>query len=65
MKNEYITLAVTLALTGTLAGTAAYVLSRAHPALNADSLIGFGAVLALLAMAALEYRLTWKKLIGR
>jgi len=65
MKNDYTTLAVTLALTATLTGTAAYVLSRAHPVLNADSLIGFGAVLALLAMAALEYRVSWKKLIGR
>ena len=65
MKNEYITLAVTLALTGTFAATAAYLLSRGHPAINADSVIGFGAVLALLAMAAVEYRITWKKLFGR
>jgi hypothetical protein len=62
MKNEITILAVSLGLTG----TAAYLLSRANPAaVTADSLIGFGVVLALIAMAALEYRLTWKKLIGR
>ena len=61
MKNELTTLAVTLGLTG----AAAYLLSRAHPAINADSLVGFGVILMLLAMAAVEYRITWKKLFGR
>jgi len=61
MKNELITLAVTLGLSG----AAAYLLSRAHPAITADSLVGFGVVLMLIAMAAAEYRITWKKLIGR
>ena len=61
MKNELTTLAVTLSLTG----AAVYLLSRAHPAINADSLVGFGVVLMLVAMAAAEYRITWKKLIGR
>ena len=61
MKNEYTTLAVSISLTG----TAIYMLSRAHLAINADSLVGFGVVLMLLAMAAAEYRITWKKLIGR
>jgi hypothetical protein len=61
MKNELTTLAVTLGLTG----AAVFLLSRAHPAINADSLVGFGVVLMLLAMAAAEYRLSWKKLFGR
>lgn len=61
MKNEITILAVSLGLTG----TAAYLLSRAHPAFTADSLIGFGAVAAILATAALEYRFKWKNLIGR
>lgn len=61
MKKEILLLAVALSLTG----LAAYVLSRVHPALSADSLIGFGVVAALLAMAALEYRISWKSLIGR
>ena len=61
MKNEITTLAVTLGLTG----TALTLLSRANPAINADSLVGFGVILMLLAMAAVEYRINWKKLIGR
>jgi hypothetical protein len=61
MKNEITTLAVSLGLTG----AAAYLLSRVNPAVTADSLIGFGVVAALLAMAALEYRISWKSLIGR
>jgi hypothetical protein len=61
MKNEITTLAVTFSVTG----IASYLLSRAHPAISADSLIGFGVVMMLLAMAALEYRISWKSLIGR
>jgi hypothetical protein len=33
--------------------------------INADSIAGFGTVLALVSIAALEYRLSWKELIGR
>ena len=61
MKNEITTLAVTLSLTG----AALYLLFRANPAINADTVVGFGVILMLLAMAAVEYRITWKKLIGR
>ena len=61
MKNEITLLAVLLGLIG----SAAYLLSRANPAVTADSLIGFGVVAALLALAALEDRLSWKSLIGR
>jgi len=61
MKHELTTLAVTLGLTG----AATYLLFRANPAINADSLVGFGVILMLLAMAAVEYRITWKKLFGR
>lgn len=61
MKNEITTLAVTLGLTG----TAAYLLSRAHPAITADSLVGFAVVAMLLAVVALEYRISWKSLTGR
>jgi hypothetical protein len=61
MKNEITTLAVTFSLTG----AAAYFLSRAHPAINADSLVGFGVILMLLAMAAAEYRIGWKSLTRR
>ncbi len=61
MKNEITTLAVTLSLIG----AAYYLVSRVHPAVNADSLIGFSVVSMLLAMAALEYRISWKSLFGR
>ncbi len=61
MKLEIITLATSLGLTG----TAAYLLSHADTAMSADSLIGCAAVFALLAVAALEYRIRWKDLIGR
>lgn len=61
MKNELTALAITLSLTGAVT----YLLSRGYPASNADSLIGYGVVLMLLAIAAAEYRITWKKLIGR
>ena len=61
MKNEITLLAVLLGLIV----SAAYLLSRANPAFTADSLIGFGVVAALLALAALEYRISWKSLIGR
>ena len=61
MKNEITILAGSLGLTA----AAAYLLSRANPAFTADSLIGFGVVVALLALAAIEYRISWKSLIGR
>ena len=61
MKNEITTLAVTLGLTG----AALTLLSRAHLAVNADSLVGFGVVLMILAMAAVEYRINWKRVFSR
>jgi putative effector of murein hydrolase len=53
MKNDISLLAVSLGLLG----SAAYLLSRAHPVFTADSLVGYGVVVALLAMAALDYRI--------
>jgi len=32
---------------------------------SAESLIGYGSVVALLGMATLEYRINWKRLFGR
>jgi hypothetical protein len=61
MKNEITSLAVSLGLIG----SAAYLLSRVHPTVTAESLIGYGVILGLLALAALEYRINWKSLIGR
>lgn len=60
MKTTSIVLAATL---GALA-LAAIVLSF-RTQVDADSVIGYGSVLALIAMAALEYRIDWKRLLGR
>jgi hypothetical protein len=43
---------------------AAFVLLLRAP-VNADSLIGFLSVTALLGIAALEYRFSWKRVFGR
>jgi uncharacterized oligopeptide transporter (OPT) family protein len=61
MNKEITLLAVLLGLIG----AAIYLLSRTNLALTVESLIGFGVVAALLAMAAFEYRISWKSLIGR
>jgi hypothetical protein len=61
MKIEITILAVSLGLIG----AAAFLLSRAHPAVTADSLVGYGVVAALLAMAALDYRVNLKSLVRR
>jgi len=58
--NKNILLAILLGLTA----VAALLLSfRSH--LSADSMIGYAVVLALVGMAALEYRVSWKRLLGR
>lgn len=61
MKNDIITLA---ALLGTLVAGAAFLLSSQSP-VNVEALVGYGSVLALLGVAALEYRISWKWLGGR
>ena len=53
-------LAVPLSLTA----VAALVLSFRAP-VNAEALIGYVTVLALVGVAALEYRITWKRIFGR
>ena len=47
-----------------LLAIAALVLS-VRSSVNAESVIGFASVFALLGMAALEYRISWKRLFGR
>lgn len=47
-----------------LVAVAALVLSL-RSSVSVESLIGYGSVLALLSVAALEYRITWKRLFGR
>jgi hypothetical protein len=47
-----------------LMAVAAFVLSFRAP-VNAESVIGYVSVFALLCVASLEYRITWKRLFGR
>jgi uncharacterized membrane protein YebE (DUF533 family) len=47
-----------------LGAIAALVLSFRSP-VTAESLIGYASVLGLLSVAALEYRISWKRLFGR
>ena len=60
MKTNIIVLAASL---GTVA-IAALLLSF-RSSVSVDSVIGYGSVLALVGMAALEYRINWKRLFGR
>jgi hypothetical protein len=60
MKNNKQLLAVTL---GVIA-LAALLLSFRAP-VTADSLVGFLSVTAILGIAALEYRISWKRVFGR
>lgn len=53
-----------LAVPASVVAVAALVLSF-RSLLNAETLIGFATVLALVGVAALEYRLSWKRLFGR
>jgi hypothetical protein len=53
-----------IAVPVSLVAVAALVLSF-RSSVTAESLIGFGSVFALLAVAALEYRLSWKRLFSR
>jgi hypothetical protein len=59
MKNTIIL----AALLGLLAVSAFLLSARAMA--NAESLIGYGTVLALVGVAALEYRLGPKRVFGR
>jgi hypothetical protein len=61
MKNDIIILAVLL---GTTVAAAAFLLSS-HSPVSVESLVGYGSVLALLAVAAMEYRINRKWLGGR
>lgn len=55
---------ILLAVPFSVFAVAALLLSDRFP-VSAESLIGYGSVLALLAVAALDYRITWKRLAGR
>ena len=56
MKNDIITLAAVL---GTLVAGAALLLSSQTPA-SVETIVGYGSVITLLAVAVLDYRMSWK-----
>jgi hypothetical protein len=58
--NKKILIAVPISLIA----VSALVLSYRLP-VTAESVIGYISVFALLAVLALEYRITWKRLFGR
>ncbi|MBL9213684.1 MAG: hypothetical protein JNL92_24685 [Opitutaceae bacterium] len=53
-----------IAVPVSLIAVAALLLSF-RSSINAESLIGFASVFALLGVAALEYRISWKRLFSR
>lgn len=55
---------ILLAVPVSLIAVAALVLS-VRSSVTAESLIGFASVFALLSVAALEYRISWKRLFSR
>lgn len=59
MKN----ILILAALISLLAGTALLLSFRSL--VTAESAVGYASILVLLGMAALEYRINWKRLIGR
>lgn len=61
MKNDTITL---VAILGTIAAGATFLLSSQSP-VSVEAIVGYGSVIALLGLAALEYRVNWKWLGGR
>ena len=55
---------ILLAVPVSLLAVAALVLSF-RSSISAESLVGFAGVFALLCVASLEYRISWKRLFGR
>ena len=53
-----------IAVPTSLIAVAALVLSF-RASVNAEALIGYATVFALVGVAALEYRVSWKRLFGR
>ena len=55
---------ILVAVPVSLIAVAAIVLS-VRSSVNAESVIGYVSVFALLSVAALEYRISWRRLFGR
>ena len=61
MKTERLPYAL---LTGILAVVASLI-AAVRSTLPVDSLVGYGVILMLVATAVVEYRINWKRIIGR
>lgn len=59
MKNNKM-----IAVTSGVIALAALVLSVRTP-VNVESFVGYASVIALVGVAALEYRISWKRVFGR
>ena len=55
---------ITLALTVTALAVVTLVIAAARTAVGFDGLIGFGAVIALIAVAATDYRVALPRVFG-
>jgi hypothetical protein len=60
MKNNITTHAAILGVTA-----AALLVLSVRSQVSVDSIVGFGSIFALLGVAAMEYRITWKEIFGR
>lgn len=60
MKNNIINQTV---IPGILAAAAIALSFRSL--VTVESIVAYGSIAALLSLAALEYRITWKQLLGR
>ena len=60
MKNNITSYAAILGVTA-----AATLLLSVRSHVSVESIVGFGSILALLGVFAMEYRLTWKEILGR
>ena len=60
MKNNIITQAALLGITA-----AAVLVLSVRSRVGLDSIVGFGSIVMLLGVAAMEYRITWKSAFGR
>ncbi len=61
MKFERLPIALITGILAVVVGLLAVVRSS----LQVDSLVGYGAILMILATAAVDYRINWKRIFGR
>ncbi len=55
---------ITFALIAVAVAAIAVAVANVRPVVGADSVIGYGAVIAMLALAALDYRFAARRVFG-